>query len=83
MKKNSIYALMLLCFTALLFSCSKDSDNTIEPIEPPIEQGPIFPRKEMRAVWMTTAWGLDWPQSIFQSLLKNRNILLIWISSKH
>lgn len=65
MKKNSIYALMLLCFTALFFSCSKDSDNTIEPIEPPIEQGPIFPRKEMRAVWMTTAWGLDWPQSIY------------------
>ncbi|GHE46708.1 hypothetical protein GCM10017764_32460 [Sphingobacterium griseoflavum] len=21
----------------------------------------LFPKKEMRAVWVTTAWGLDWP----------------------
>jgi len=65
MKRNATYAILLLCFTALLFSCSKDSDITAEPIDPPIEEGPLFPRKEMRAVWMTTAWGLDWPQSVY------------------
>ncbi|WP_300598307.1 family 10 glycosylhydrolase [Niabella sp.] len=58
MKKISwlfIIAAFILGFNA----CKKDNDNV--DIEP---QADVFtiPKKEMRAVWVTTAWGLDWPQ---------------------
>jgi len=31
-----------------------------EPPEPN-PAGLVYPSKEMRAIWLTTAWGLDWP----------------------
>src|SRR5690606_37590757 len=65
MKRFPFYLIVVLFLSVFLNACKKD-DNGIEPIpeEPPVEDdGLIFPKKEMRAVWMTTAWGLDWPQS--------------------
>jgi|SRR5690606_33813 len=46
-----------------IYSCSKDSPgDTPEPELPgPDPNGLVYPAKEMRAVWLTTAWGLDWP----------------------
>ncbi|MFD2966669.1 glycoside hydrolase family 10 protein [Sphingobacterium bambusae] len=55
---------MLACSIVLLWasSCSKSSDVPSPEPEPPTGEGALlFPKKEMRAVWMTTAWGLDWP----------------------
>lgn len=52
----------------LLFvvSCEKDSP-IIEtpPPEPPHEKELLFPKNEMRAVWIATAWGLDWPMGLY------------------
>ena len=46
-----------------IYSCSKDSPGDTPEPEPPIVSPNIlqYPAKEMRAVWLTTAWGLDWP----------------------
>ncbi len=51
-----ILILMIYC----LNSCSKDE----MPVpEPPVEEPTLlYPKKEMRGVWMATVWGLDWPQ---------------------
>ena len=62
MKKISLHLIAVLAFALLLNACKK-GDNNIEPVIPPAETGPIFPRKEMRAVWMATVFGLDWPQA--------------------
>ncbi|MEJ5053322.1 glycoside hydrolase family 10 protein [Sphingobacterium sp. MYb382] len=67
MKKIVNYVGLLVMASLLFYSCNKDRDTLTpnpdpEP-EPPIENGLIFPKKEMRAVWLTTAWGLDWPLS--------------------
>lgn len=46
-----------------IYGCTKDKlePNEPTPEEPPVEGELAFPDKDMRAVWMTTAWGLDWP----------------------
>jgi len=67
MKKIVNYVGLLVMASLLFYSCNKDRDTLTpnpdpEP-EPPVENGLIFPKKEMRAVWLTTAWGLDWPLS--------------------
>jgi len=44
-------------------SCERDIpdiDND-EDTDIPSETSLIFPKKEMRSVWIATAWGLDWP----------------------
>lgn len=65
MKKLALYLITFSLFSVFLASCKKESG--VEPIEPepPVteEEELSFPAKEMRAVWITTAWGLDWPQS--------------------
>src|SRR5699024_9279111 len=38
---------------------------------PPNTEGELqFPDKEMRAVWMATVWGLDWPQGEYNKALQ-------------
>lgn len=66
MKK--IYSLAaILSIAVLLFnSCSKKNSDIVTPIDPkpPVQTTDlILPKKEMRAVWLTTAWGIDWPQA--------------------
>ncbi|ERJ57892.1 glycoside hydrolase family 10 protein [Sphingobacterium paucimobilis] len=54
-KLSSVAILLVMTF---LSSCSKKSDDTIEPSVP---EGLKFPKKEMRAAWFATVWSLDWP----------------------
>src|SRR5690606_30184676 len=65
MKRFALYSIAFLLFSIFLASCKKDDINPepIEPDPPVTEDELVFPKKEMRAVWVTTAWGLDWPQS--------------------
>lgn len=62
MKKLAIYFGVFSAIALLFGSCSKNSDDSPEPIPPKVDENIlVYPAKEMRAVWMTTAWGLDWP----------------------
>lgn len=67
MKKLSNYFWLFAVAALLLNSCSKSSNGggtpTPEPEPPVTPTGLVFPKKEMRAVWMTTAWGIDWPMT--------------------
>lgn len=65
MKKTIFYSTMLLSVALLFNACNKSSDGlgTDPTPEPPIGSTLKFPKKEMRAVWITTVWGLDWPKS--------------------
>lgn len=62
--KKIIYLILLFAF--IIISCDKEITNDVVIPEEPKEKKLKFPRKEMRAVWITTAWGLDWPQGIFE-----------------
>ena len=67
MKKLVNYFGLLFLASLLFYSCNKDRDSLVPVPDPetetPVETGLIFPKKEMRGVWLTTAWGLDWPLS--------------------
>ncbi len=65
MRRNSLYIVIVVCTALLLNACSKKTDGPDVPNPDPPITGPLlsFPKKEMRSVWMTTAWGLDWPQT--------------------
>jgi uncharacterized lipoprotein YddW (UPF0748 family) len=68
MRKSFKYVLLLLVSSFVFYSCT--GDNGVGPNDddgggtekPPKEKGLKFPKKEMRAAWIATAWGLDWPQ---------------------
>lgn len=65
MKKIPYYLIVVLFVSLLLNACKKDTNESKpdpDPVNPPMEQGLLLPKKEMRAVWVTTAWGLDWPR---------------------
>ena len=60
MKKSLLYLsifAIIACFT--FTACDDDNDPKIT--EPPVEES-IFPKKELRGVWVATVYGLDWPQ---------------------
>jgi len=59
MKKRLIYYIIFFAF--ILIGCSKERDD-IDVVDPDPSVTLIFPNKEMRAVWMVTAWELDWPR---------------------
>lgn len=66
MKKFSLHLMAVLALALLLNACKKNrNDNNPDPTNPAIETGPIFPKKEMRAVWVASVYGLDWPQSVY------------------
>lgn len=47
-----------------------------EPSDPPIDSKTLlFPEKEMRAVWITTAWGLDWPNGKYSVEAQKREYI--------
>lgn len=63
MRKKILYYILFL-LSAYVISCNDDVPGTDKPDDPEPEPKPnewIFPKKEMRSVWITTAWGLDWP----------------------
>lgn len=73
MKRNLINVILVFFLAVFVVSCSKDSDSggtpTPEP-EPPVSTTLKFPRKEMRAAWIATVWGLDWPKSTVETVQK-------------
>ncbi len=63
-KKNLKY-LLILAIIAFVASCSSDDDDDGTGTggggtNPPSSY--VLAKKEMRAVWIATAWGIDWPQ---------------------
>lgn len=67
MKKIRVHLIMVLALGVFLNACKKSDGPTPEPVDPPVTGGgtPIFPKKEVRAVWVATVWGLDWPQTVY------------------
>ena len=65
MIRNLVWIGFLFFAITLLDSCSKEEIEPTEP--PPVVEEPelLYPKKEMRGVWMATVWGLDWPQGDF------------------
>lgn len=66
---------MLASFALFLASCSKGGEEvapTPEPsgVKPPSTVELKLPRKEMRAVWIATVWGIDWPKSTSMDVQK-------------
>lgn len=61
--KKSIYLCLLLLFGVV--SCNKKVKTEEETPDPAQKEELKFPKKEMRAVWLTTVWGLDWPQGVY------------------
>ena len=62
---------LVIIITMGLFAACSSSDDNFKP-EPKPEPGPekpetefTLPDKDMRAVWFTTVWELDWPQKIY------------------
>ncbi|MEO6683720.1 MAG: family 10 glycosylhydrolase [Ginsengibacter sp.] len=55
----------------LLHSCGKEKVGTPTgppPPKPPKDSsGLLYPKKEMRGVWMATVWGLDWPKGRYDA----------------
>lgn len=62
MKRNFVSLIAVLVLALLLNSCKKKAGD-VAPA--PVTDAPIFPKKEMRAVWMATVFGLDWPQGVY------------------
>lgn len=79
MHKISFYSSILVIAVLLLGSCSKSTDEpTVTPNpEPPATQELIFPKKEMRAAWVATVWGIDWPTSKEMTAQKKQYIDLL------
>ncbi|WP_199120845.1 glycoside hydrolase family 10 protein [Pedobacter sp. ASV28] len=69
MKKKPLHLVAVLVLALLLNACKKGSNEpTPDPTKPPVETGtPIFPKKEVRAIWMASVYGLDWPQSDYSA----------------
>ncbi|WP_316810713.1 glycoside hydrolase family 10 protein [Pedobacter heparinus] len=67
MKKIHLHLVVVLVLALLLNACKKGGNEpTPDPPKPPGETGaPIFPKKEMRAVWIASVYGLDWPQGAY------------------
>ena len=67
MKKIPLHLAVMLAMVLFLNACKKGGDEMKpEPTKPPVEaDAPIFPKKEMRAVWIASVYGLDWPQSVY------------------
>ncbi len=77
MKKKSLHLLAMLVVAIILNACKKDSktSNTPNPVTPPPvvdPNAPIYPKKEMRAVWIASVFGLDWPQSVFNEAAQKK-----------
>ncbi len=71
MKKN-IWLFIIAAFILGLNACKKD-DDSVSP--EPQEDAFTIPKKEMRAVWVTTAWGLDWPQDQYNMAVQKQQYI--------
>lgn len=64
MKLNKIKYLLIAI--VLIFAACSDDDVTDSDITPPeVEQLDTLAQKEMRAAWIVTVWGNDWPNKLY------------------
>lgn len=63
--------LTLIIIIALAASCSKDENDETLPL-PDDKTAPILPKKELRGVWVTTAWGIDWPMEEYNAAVQKQ-----------
>ncbi|WP_293300355.1 family 10 glycosylhydrolase [Pedobacter sp. UBA4863] len=68
MKKYPLY--LVLALALILNACKKSGSGgggTTPPVTnpPTTPTGLTYPKKEARAVWITTVWGLDWPGTVY------------------
>ncbi|MFV0605415.1 MAG: glycoside hydrolase family 10 protein [Niabella sp.] len=82
MVKNLGYFLSITCLIILLNACSKKGSNVDDngggngtPPPDPDTQTMIIPKKEMRATWMATVWGLDWPQGDYNATTQKQQYI--------
>ncbi len=78
MKKLLFYTSIISLAIVSFFSCNKDPEIDIDnPDKPtvPEESELIFPKKEMRAVWIATVWGLDWPMEKYDPEVQKRQYI--------
>lgn len=73
--------LKYLCWALLLAfvtSCSKDDIIPEEGETDPPQGGgdqtlsAVLPKKELRGVWMTTVWGIDWPMGEYSAVAQKK-----------
>ena len=62
--KKILYPSIVAFLMLTLNACRKETPVTPTPEPPPTPVNPvmILPKKEMRAAWIATVWGLDWPE---------------------
>ena len=64
--KQFIRFVFFIAVIGLLNSCGKEKVVPSTPPGPPDPDPPaatlLYPKNEMRAAWMATVWGLDWPK---------------------
>ena len=68
--KHLIRLIFFIGIIGLLQSCGKDKVQTPDPPGPPTPPDKpelLYPKKEMRGVWMATVWGLDWPKGRYDA----------------
>ncbi|MFV0585670.1 family 10 glycosylhydrolase [Bacteroides reticulotermitis] len=53
--------LFLVVFIGLVASCNDDDNDAVN------ENRPLLPKKELRGVWVATAWGIDWPMGDYNA----------------
>ncbi|MFC2383358.1 MAG: hypothetical protein ACFNOQ_06475, partial [Porphyromonas sp.] len=97
MTTTKLFALLCGTLLLGLASCGTKKPHTPEPtppsqvpivITPPTEEPRwVRPagdsiREEMRAVWLTTVYGLDWPRDDRWHREKRESLLIIIIQSK-
>ena len=66
MRKTAFYLSALFAMLLIFNSCSKDAETIGTTPVPTPEPGITafkIPKKEMRAAWIATVWGIDWPTS--------------------
>ncbi|MGI8601164.1 MAG: glycoside hydrolase family 10 protein [Chitinophagaceae bacterium] len=72
MNKIFCFSLWIVLILAL-HACKKEGVNPPPNPNPPVETPTlIFPKKEMRAVWIATVFGLDWPTGEYNATAQKK-----------
>lgn len=79
MRVYKTFTIWLLTVAILFSACekSKELEVVVDPSNgnttPPAQSNSLtYPKKEMRAVWLATVWGLDWPQGEYNKTAQKK-----------